>query len=138
VSTDRTSSFADPLSGGQLSAAISNALVRVHREYLGRGPTRVRTSVRDNLVIVLLEDVLTRAEQSLVAHGKTAEVLAMRASFQHTMKEDIITAVQELTGRRVLAFMSSNHVDPDLACEVLVLEPERNDGFRDAAGLPDD
>jgi uncharacterized protein YbcI len=110
--------------GGQLHAAISNAIVRLHREYLGRGPTRARTSIRDNVVVVIMEDTLTKAEQSLVADGKEDEVLRVRHSFQRTMRNDMVAAVERLTARRVIAFMSSNHIDPDLASETFVLEPD--------------
>jgi uncharacterized protein YbcI len=109
---------------GPLSASISNALVRLHREYLGRGPTKARTSIRDDTVVVVMSDMLTKAEHSLVADGKSDEVLQTRHSLQRTMRADMVSAVEDLTGRTVMAFMSTNHIDPDLACEILILEPE--------------
>ncbi len=109
--------------GGEMSAAISNAMVRLHREYLGRGPTKARTSIRDNTVVVLMEDTFTKAERSLIADGKGAEVLRIRHSVQLTMRSDMVGAIEEITGRSVIAFMSDNHIDPDLACEIFVLEP---------------
>jgi len=112
------------LAGGRLSAAISNALVGILREYLGRGPTKARTVLSENTVMVLMEDTLTRAEHSLVADGKGEEVLRIRASLQQTMRDDIIDVVERLSGRGVIAFMSTNHIEPDLACEILVLEPD--------------
>jgi uncharacterized protein YbcI len=121
----------EPLVGGQLHSAISNALVRLHRDYLGRGPTRARTSIRDNVVVVILEDTLTRAERTLVEDGKSEEVLRVRQSFQRTMEADMVRAVETLSGRRVIAFMSANHIDPDLASETFVLEPEGTPGDGD-------
>lgn len=115
------------LAGGQLNTAISNALVRIHRDYLGRGPNRVRTFLKDNTLVLVLEEVLTKAEHSLVADGRSEEVLRTRASFQQVMKADIVAAVEQLTGRKVIAFMSTNHIDPDLGCEVLLFEPETAD-----------
>jgi uncharacterized protein YbcI len=109
---------------GQLSASISNAIVHLHREYLGRGPTKARTSIRDDTVVVLMSDTLTKAENSLVADGKADEVLTTRHSLQRTMRADMVSAVENLTCRAVVAFMSTNHIDPDLACEILILEPE--------------
>jgi len=109
---------------GPLSASISNALVHLHREYLGRGPTKARTSIRDDTVVVVMSDMLTKAEHSLVADGKSEEVLQTRHSLQRTMRSDMVSAVENLTGRAVVAFMSTNHIDPDLACEILILEPE--------------
>jgi uncharacterized protein YbcI len=123
VATDPGSSPADQLAGGRLSAAISNALVRIQREYLGRGPTKARASVRDDIIVALMEDTLTKAERSLVADGRQEEVLRTRRTFQQTMRGDIVAAVEELTGRRVIAFMSDTHIDPDIACEVILLEP---------------
>jgi uncharacterized protein YbcI len=112
---------------GQLNAAISNALVRIQREYFGRGPTKARASVRDDMVVAVMEDTLTKAERSLVAAGRHEEVINTRRSFQQTMRADVVAAVQALTGRRVVAFMSDTHIDPDLACEVILLEPESPD-----------
>jgi uncharacterized protein YbcI len=127
VSTDPGPATGEHLTGGQLSAAISNAMVRIQREYLGRGPTKARALLRDNVIVVLMEDTLTKAERSLVADGRQEDVLRTRHSFQRTMRADIVAAAQELTGRTVLAFMSDTHIDPDLSCEVLVLEPENGD-----------
>jgi uncharacterized protein YbcI len=123
VSNDPGTPAADHLAGGQLNAAISNALVRIQREYLGRGPTKSRVSIRDDVVVVLMEDTLTKAEHSLVAAGRQEEVQRTRRSFQQTMRADITAAVEQLTGRKVIAFMSDTHIDPDIACEVLLLEP---------------
>jgi uncharacterized protein YbcI len=113
----------DRLAGGQLNAAISNALVRIQRDYLGRGPTKSRVSIRDDVVVALMEDTLTKAERSLVADGHGDEVLRTRRSFQQTMRADITAAIEELTGRSVIAFMSDTHIDPDIACEIIILEP---------------
>ena len=117
----------DQRADGQLSAAICNALVRIQREYLGRGPTRARASMRGDTIVVLMEDTLTKAERRLVGDGRQEEVVRMRYSLQQTMRDDIVAAVRELTGRAVLAFMSDTHIDPDLACEVIVLEPSPDD-----------
>lgn len=113
----------DRLAGGQLNAAICNAMVRIQREYLGRGPTKARASIQDDTIVILMHDTLTKAERSLVADGRQEEVLRIRHNFQRTMRADILAAVEELTGRTVTAFMSDTHIDPDLACEVIVLEP---------------
>jgi len=105
------------------SAAISNALVHIQREYVGRGPTKARTSIRDDAVLVILRDTLTKAERSLIDAGNADQVLQMRHSFQRAMREEMVAAVEQITGRTVIAFMSDNHIDPDLASEVFVLQP---------------
>jgi uncharacterized protein YbcI len=92
-------------------------------EYTGRGPTRARTSIRDDVVVVLLQDTLTKAERTLLAAGDVEFVLAARGRFQKTMRGDLVAAVEMLTEREVIAFMSTNHVDPDMAAEIFVLAP---------------
>ena len=112
------------LAAGRLHSAISNAAVRIHRDYLGRGPDRARTTIAENLIVILMQDTLTKAERTLVAADKGEEVLRVRRTLQQTMRAELVAAVEQLTGRPVEAFMSANHIDPDLACEVLVLGPE--------------
>jgi uncharacterized protein YbcI len=111
---------------GSVSAGISNAIVRLMSEYMGRGPTKARTAINRDVVTVVLQNTLTKAERSLVAAGKADLVLNMRQEFQRTMREDMVGAVQMLTERTVIAFMSDNHIDPDMAVEVFVLAPDGN------------
>jgi uncharacterized protein YbcI len=107
---------------GELSAAISNAVVRLLAEYVGRGPTKARTIHSGKLVLCVLEDTMTRAERSLAAGGHEEFVLKARHALQHTMQKDLTAAVEALTHRKVAGFMSDNHIDPDLAAEVFVLD----------------
>jgi uncharacterized protein YbcI len=111
-------------SDGSIASAISNAIRQLIADYTGRGPTRARTSIRDNLVVVLLEDTLTKGERRLVTKGRDHQVIDYRREFQDAMREDAIASIEQITGRKVTAFMSANHIDPDLAAEVFVLEPK--------------
>jgi uncharacterized protein YbcI len=110
------------LKGGALNAAISNAVVRLFRENVGKGPTKARTIHSGKFVLCVLEDAMTKAERTLATHGKEDYVLGMRHALQETMHDELNAAVQALTGRKVVAFMSANHVDPDVAAEVFVLD----------------
>lgn len=110
--------------GGALYSAISNAVVGIVHEYTGRGPTRARTSIRDDVVVVVLQETLLKAERSLIEDNKAELVAHMRRSFQQTMREDMSSAVSKLTGREVIAFMSDSHLEPDYSVEVFVLAPE--------------
>ena len=107
---------------GSLRAQISNAVVTVTRDYTGRGPTRARTTIHDTMVVVLLEDTLTRGERVLVENAREGKVLEFRSEFQRAMREELNAHIERLTGRKVIAMMSSNHVDPDLAVEIFVLD----------------
>jgi uncharacterized protein YbcI len=105
------------------AAAISTGVVGVVHEYTGRGPTKARTTIDQNTVVVMMGDTLTKSERKLAEDGKSALVYEIRHQFQGTMRDDLIDVVETALGRRVIAFMSANHLDPDLAAEVFVLEP---------------
>jgi len=106
-----------------LSAAISNAVVRIVREYTGRGPTKARTSIRDDVVVCVLQESLLKAERSLMDDDKARLVVEIRRSFQQTMRQDLSAAVEMLTERKVIAFMSDSQLEPDYSVEVFVLDP---------------
>ena len=114
-------------SDGRLAAAITTKVVQVFGDYTGRGPTRGRTYINENLVSCLLQDTLTKPERSLVAAGEVDMVLEVRRRFQAAMRHDLVAAVEDLTGREVEVFMSENHIDPDVALETFVLEPVAGD-----------
>jgi len=112
---------------GPLHAARSNAVVRIVHQYTGRGPSLARTSIRDNVVVVVLQETLLKAEHSLIDDGKGELVVEMRRSFQQTMRADLSAAVETLTERKVIAFMSDSQLEPDYSVEVFVLEAARTD-----------
>jgi uncharacterized protein YbcI len=109
-------------SAGELSAAISDAIVALMADYTGRGPSQSRTYVHENLIVCVMHDGLTKGERKLVQDSQEAAVLQMRRTVQATMRAELIEIVARLTGRKVAAFMSDNHVDPDVAVETFVLE----------------
>jgi uncharacterized protein YbcI len=109
---------------GKAAATISTESVQVLRDYTGRGPTKARTTINEDHVTIVLADTLTRGEQTLVDSGDEARVLDLRAAFQEAMRAELVGLVERVVGRKVAAFMSTNHIDPDLAVEVFVLEPE--------------
>jgi uncharacterized protein YbcI len=109
--------------GGSKAAAISSLVVRLMSEYTGRGPTKARTYITDDVITTVLGDTLTKGERSLVRDGEAARVLDMRKAYQRTMREDLVGGVQDIVGREVLAFLSDNHIDPDFAVETFILAP---------------
>ena len=112
--------------GGHLNAAISNKLVQLMSEYTGRGPTKARTYINNDLVVCLMQETLTKGERAMADGGEEQSVVSMRRTYQRLMSDDARAAIEELTGRQVIAFMSDNYVDPDLAVEVFVLAPTGN------------
>ena len=110
---------------GELASAISNTVVQALARTTGRGPTRAKTTIGENGIFVVLQDSLTVGERTLTAAGESAAVLDLRRRWQRVMESDVRREIEELTGRKVTGFMSDNHIDPDLAVEVFVLEPLR-------------
>ena len=109
---------------GRLAAAISNAILGIHRQYYGRGASRARTVMGAEYVICFLEDIYTPVERTLIDAGRFPAVQEMRKAFQDTMEDKFSAAVAELTGRKVIGFLSQVHVDPDLAVETFILDSQ--------------
>jgi uncharacterized protein YbcI len=124
MSVTERATIAVPFQNGDRGAAVSNLVVKLFSEYTGRGPTRARTHVSGEVITVLLQDTLTKGERSLVHSGKGELVQSTRFAFQQTMKEDLVRGIEQIMGREVIAFMSANHLEPDMAVEVFVLSPE--------------
>jgi uncharacterized protein YbcI len=122
----------DPTTTSSHGLAISNLVVRLLSEYTGRGPTKARTHFSENLITVVVQDLLTKGERSLMRDGKSDLVLETRRAYQFTMREDFTAGIEEITGRVVIAFLSANHLDPDIAIESFMLAPQ-NDGHQPLA-----
>jgi uncharacterized protein YbcI len=84
---------------------------------------------------VTLRDSLTKAERTLAQRGQELQVLAMRRAFQNTMRDDMIAAVEQLTGRSVEAFLSDNLHQPDVAVEIFLMHRTNGNGNGTVAQL---
>ena len=113
----------DQQSLGRVGSAISNSVVSIFAECLGRGPTRARTSFGRDMVTVVLEETLTKAERRLAAMGEEESVITTRRTFQRTMRDDLVAAVSRHTGRIVTGVLSDQSVNPDVSVEVFLLDP---------------
>jgi uncharacterized protein YbcI len=110
------------LAGGELNNAIARSIVRIQRDYLGRGPTKAQSLFRGNVVVVLLHGALTKSERALVESGHADMAIRMRKRLQTIMRPAVTAAIESLTGCRVTASMSDVHVDPDIVVEMVVLD----------------
>jgi uncharacterized protein YbcI len=111
-----------PAAGG-LSREISRAMVALFKEYVGRGPTHARTHVHEDLVVVVLEDTMIKAEKTLAEEGEEELVRGVRRVFQGKFAEDANSIIERHTGRKVRCFLSDHSIDEDIAVEVFVLAP---------------
>ena len=134
------STYIEASLSGSNAATIANHIVKTMSAYTGRGPTKARTYINDDVVTVVLRDTLTKGERSLVSDDLTELVLTMRKAFQGTMRHELINGVEAILGRKVIAFMSDNHIDPDIAVEVFLLAHAdaglQGDGARGVAKTP--
>jgi uncharacterized protein YbcI len=114
------------LTGGPLNAALANEIVRLVAEFTGRGATRSRAFVHDDVVVCLLENGATKAEVTLVAAGRAELVRHQRDALQRAMEPQLIAAVQRLTGRPVRSFLSGISTLAESSVEVFVLGADPN------------
>jgi uncharacterized protein YbcI len=108
---------------GEVLASISTGLVQLHSRYYGKGPTKAKTYLLDDTVICLLRGGFTRVERTLIAEGEAQAVHDIRRSFQKAMEVQFRDIIEGATDRKVIAYMSQVHEDPEIALEVFVLEP---------------
>jgi uncharacterized protein YbcI len=105
-----------------LPMEISNLVVRLFAEYTGRGPTKARTVIREDVVVCITHNTLTKGERRLVEEGEGEMVVSVRRKFQTTMRDDLVSGVELLTARKVLSFLSDHDAENDYAAEVFVLD----------------
>ena len=107
---------------GRMLAAVSNRIVALHKEYFGRGPTRVKSYLQNDLLVVVLRDSLLRAEQSLYEMGQGRTVLEQRIAFQEAVRHRFAGEIESIVGRRVVGYMRGSQLDPDITAEIFLLE----------------
>jgi len=119
---------------GETRAKISKEIVRLQSEYYGKGPTKARTYIVDDLVVVVLEESFTRAEKTLAERGEREAIQHIRRRFQQQMADSFISIVEQATGRRVRTFLSETDIDQDVSVETFLLADDRTDmtAFEDA------
>lgn len=111
------------LAGGKLLAAISTTIVGILREHYGRGPMKAKTYALDDIIVCVMRGSgFTPLEQTIMDSGNPDAVIAMREDFQRVMADRYKQAIEDLTGRKVLAFLSQAHVEPDITMEIFVVD----------------
>ncbi|MEA2493122.1 MAG: hypothetical protein QOJ29_1033 [Thermoleophilaceae bacterium] len=109
---------------GDMLSALSNEMVGLYKEQLGRGPTRSRSNwAGDNALIVTLEDSLTPAERRLVQMGEHARLRDARTFAQYATTHEFVEIAERLTGRTVRAFVSGIDTRADVCSEVFYFQP---------------
>lgn len=115
---------------GEIRAEISREIVRLQAECYGKGPTKAKTYLMDDMVAVVLEETFTRAERTLIEHGDVVPVQEIRRRFQQRMADQFKSVVEQATDRTVRAFMSETDIAADVSVEIFLLSEERTDMSR--------
>ena len=111
-----------PRTGSALTDAISSDVVALYAEFYDHERTTATTYINDNIVVCVLEDILSSGESRQVADGAGKDVIDGRVAFQEGAKDEFTKAIERLSGRRVTAFLSANQTNPGIACELFFLE----------------
>jgi uncharacterized protein YbcI len=124
--------------GGWLLQDVSNAMVALHKEQFGRGPTRAQSHLAGaDALLCVMDDALLPAERTMVAMGEHQRVRESRMFLQVATAEQFIATVEKITGRTVRAFASATDPDRNVVMENFIFEPERRgDGGPPTAGGP--
>jgi uncharacterized protein YbcI len=103
---------------------ITNAMVRLYKEQFGRGPTKARTDYAGpDALLATIEHSLTPAERNMIDLGEDRRVREIRMFFQYASEDDFVGTVEEITGRKVWAFVSGVDTRRDVSSEIFYLEP---------------
>jgi uncharacterized protein YbcI len=130
-----------PLAGGRLLSVISTRIVQMMRQHYGRGPLKAKTYALDDIIVCVLRGSgFTPLEQTMMDSGDGPNIVAMREHFQEMMAKRYKDMIEELTHRKVLAFLSQAHIEPDITIEMFFVDRPL-DGFGavevlDASRLP--
>jgi uncharacterized protein YbcI len=125
---------------GGVLVAISNALVTLHKEQFGRGPTRARTNFAgDDTLVCVLEDAMLPAERVMVQMGDQQRVRESRIALQAATSDQFVGAVERILSREVTAFASAIDPDRGVVWEVFNLRPgdARADGGGASLAAPE-
>jgi len=118
-----------PLYGDELLTAVTDAMIGFHARYYHRKPVTAKTMLLDGeMLVCVLGGVYTDVEKTMIELQRATVVRDTRSAFQDAMQGRFIAAVERLSGRTVLMFMSDQYVGPDIEIELFMLAPHGGDG----------
>ena len=109
----------------EASGRLATAIVQRYRERFGRGPTLAKAYIGGDFAVVILGNVQTEVEQSLVASGEVESVELLRRRIRQTATDDFCAATEEVVGRKVVAMLGDHNAEANYSVLVFLLEPER-------------
>jgi uncharacterized protein YbcI len=114
---------------GNVLQAVSNAMVKLHKEQFGRGPTNARSYFAGpDTLICTLEDALLPAERRMVEMGEHQRVRESRMFLQVATEAEFVGVVESLVNRKVRAFSSATDPAPGVVFEIFSFHPDGTHG----------
>ena len=111
-----------PAGSDSVLQRLSDAMVAIYKQDFGRGPTKARTDLAGDVLVCTLENSLTAPERKMAEAGDADRVRELRMYFQHASEDKFVAAVEEITRRKVRAFVSGTDVERDVSTEVFYLD----------------
>ncbi len=113
--------------GQSLLSKISNEIVAAQKHFYGKGPTKAKSYMVDDLLFVVMRGGLLPAEETLIESDKEDVVRSFRQAFENEMTERLTDKIEDLTGRKVVSYQSQVLFDPDIVVEIFVFDRESGD-----------
>jgi uncharacterized protein YbcI len=107
-----------------VNGQLATAIVQRYRERFGRGPTLSKAHVERDFAVVVLGNVQTNVEQSLVAEGEVESVELLRRRIRQMAADEFCATTEEVLGRKVLAMLGDHNARANSSVLVFLLEPE--------------
>lgn len=120
--TDRPDWTSSPQQNHDVRRQLARGLVHLLKEFYGKGPTHSKAYLNDDTILILLRGGFTQVEETLLQGGERTAVMDQREAFQRVMRPKFEKMIYELTGRKVVAYISGNHQDPDVMSELFILD----------------
>ena len=120
--------------GGALLARISNEMVRAQKEFFGKGPTKAKSYMLDDMLIIVMRGGMTTAEKTMLDFGHPDLVRQFRQLFENSMTERLTDKMEQLTGRKILTYQSQVMFEPDVVVEMFVFDQPARSETRTATG----
>ena len=123
----------DQLTLGEMRARIASRIGQLQSAYYGKGPTKTKAYITDDVVVVVLHETFTQAEKTLVDRGEQEAIKQIRRRFQQQMADEFKSIVEQATGRTVKTFLSETDLESDVSVEFFLLGDARTDmgGFEE-------
>jgi uncharacterized protein YbcI len=120
-----------------LLSRLSSSMGAMQKAAFGKGPISTKSYMFDDMLLIVMREGLTQAEQTMLDFGRHDLVREFRQEFENEMTRRIIDMVEDLTKRKVLTYQSQVMFDPHVVVEMFVFDSSMETHFAAAEAEPD-